>query len=152
MSDQSLSKWKIFWFSFGNFGWCIATFSYAILITYFYYPPVSDGSTEIPEFITRSPVLFGMTIIGLVYALNRALDAISDPIIAGMSDRSTSRFGRRRFFMMLSFIPTGLASLAIFFPPGARRIFVEYLVAGWLLRGGDHQRNHVCGAVHGVNS
>lgn len=117
MTHQPLSKWKIFWFAFGNFGWCIATFSYAILITYFYFPPVIEGAVEIPEFVGRSPVLFGFTIVGLVYAFNRVLDAISDPIIAGLSDRSTSRFGRRRFYMMLSFIPTGLASAAIFFPP-----------------------------------
>jgi len=117
MTHPPLSKWKIFWFAFGNFGWCLGTFSYAILITYFYFPPVVDGTVEIPEFIGRSPVLFGFTVVGLVYAFNRVLDAISDPIIAGLSDRSTSRFGRRRFYMMLSFIPTGLASAAIFFPP-----------------------------------
>lgn len=130
MNEQALSKWKILWFSFGNFGWCIATFSYGILITYFYYPPVVDGSVELPEFISRSPVLFGATIVGLVYALNRVLDAISDPIIASLSDRSKSRFGRRRFFMMLSFIPTGLASMAIFFPPvdGVSSLNVLWLI------------------------
>ncbi|WP_435235477.1 MFS transporter [Psychromonas sp. PT13] len=117
MNTSSLSKWRIAAFAMGNFGWCIATFSYGILITYFYYPPVVQGATQIPEFISRSPVLFGATIIGLIYAFNRILDAISDPIIANLSDRSTSRFGRRRFFMMLSFIPTALASAAIFFPP-----------------------------------
>lgn len=117
MNTQSLSKWKIAAFAMGNFGWCIATFSYSVLITYFYYPPVVNGSVEIPEFINRSPVLFGATIVGLVYAFNRILDAITDPVIANLSDNSSSRFGRRRFFMMLSFIPTALASAAIFFPP-----------------------------------
>lgn len=117
MTPQPLSKWKMAAFAMGNFGWCIATFSYSILITYFYYPPVVEGVSEIPEFISRSPVLFGATIVGLIYAFNRILDAISDPIIANLSDRSTSRFGRRRVFMMLSFIPTALASAAIFYPP-----------------------------------
>ncbi|WED24775.1 MFS transporter [Vibrio sp. JC009] len=117
MNTKPLSKWKMAAFAMGNFGWCIATFSYSILITYFYYPPVVDGTAEIPEFISRSPVLFGATIVGLIYAFNRILDAVSDPIIANLSDRSTSRFGRRRFFMMLSFIPTALASAAIFYPP-----------------------------------
>ncbi|WP_163372505.1 MFS transporter [Endozoicomonas acroporae] len=117
MESNSLSKWKIFFFSFGNFGWCLATFSYSILITYFYYPPATESASQIPEFISRAPVLFGITTVGLIYALNRALDAITDPIIANLSDRSTSRFGRRRLFMMLSFLPTGLMSAAIFFPP-----------------------------------
>ncbi len=127
---QTLSKWKIAAFAMGNFGWCIATFSYSILITYFYYPPVVEGHPEIPEFISRSPVLFGATIVGLIYAFNRVLDAISDPIIASLSDRCSSRFGRRRFFMMLSFIPTALASAAIFFPPVSE---ASSLNVGWLI-------------------
>ena len=117
MTTPTLSKWKLMLFSLGNFGWCLATFSYSILITYFYYPPATATGSEIPEFITRSPVFMGVTIVGLVYALNRILDAVTDPIIASLSDRSTSRFGRRRCFMLLSFIPTGLLSAAIFFPP-----------------------------------
>jgi len=111
------SKWKLMLFSLGNFGWCLATFSYTILITYFYYPPATEAGSAIPEFISRSPVFMGVTVVGLVYALNRILDAVTDPIIVSLSDRSTSRFGRRRFFMMLSFVPTGLMSAAIFFPP-----------------------------------
>jgi Na+/melibiose symporter-like transporter len=131
MATHSLSKWKIAAFAMGNFGWCIATFSYTILITYFYYPPVIDGAAELPEFIHRSPVLFGATIVGLVYALNRIVDAVSDPIIANMSDKSQSRFGRRRSFMIYSFIPTALATALIFFPPtiGVSAINVIWLIA-----------------------
>lgn len=117
MTTPIHSKWKLILFSLGNFGWCLATFSYTILITYFYYPPATEAGNAIPEFISRSPVLAGVTVVGLVYALNRILDAVTDPIIASLSDRSTSRFGRRRFFMMMGFIPTGLFSAAIFFPP-----------------------------------
>ncbi len=130
MDNNSLSKKKIFLFSFGNFGWCLATFSYSILITYFYFPPATEAADQIPEFISRSPALFGITIVGLVYALNRVLDAVTDPIIASLSDRSKSRFGRRRKFMMLSFIPTAVMSAAIFFPPvdGVSSLNVIWLV------------------------
>jgi Na+/melibiose symporter-like transporter len=131
MDTHSLSKWKIAAFAMGNFGWCIATFSYTILITYFYYPPIVDGSAELPEFITRSPIIFGATIVGLVYALNRVIDAVSDPIIANLSDKSKSKLGRRRSFMIYSFIPTAAAAALIFFPPtlGVSAINVVWLIA-----------------------
>ncbi|HOX93046.1 MAG TPA: MFS transporter, partial [Spirochaetales bacterium] len=64
-------------------------------------------------------VVFGLTVIGLVFALGRLFDAVTDPLIAGMSDRSHSKIGKRRSFLLFSAAPFALFSALVFFPPSA---------------------------------
>lgn len=110
-------RWRLVLYSFGNFGWMMTSFCMAVVINYFYFPPVIDGTTTIPELITREPIFMGLTVLGLVLAISRIFDAISNPIIANMSDRSNSRFGRRKFYMMISILPFAITSVLIFIPP-----------------------------------
>ena len=116
-TQNRVPRWRLMVYSLGNFGMALATFSMFNLISYFYFPPVVDGSEAIPALITRSAIFAGLTILGLITASGRIFDAFTDPIIANMSDRSTSRFGRRRIFMMLSFIPLAATAAMVFFPP-----------------------------------
>jgi GPH family glycoside/pentoside/hexuronide:cation symporter len=44
-------------------------------------------------------------------------DAINDPLIGYLSDRTKSRFGRRRIYMMIGVVPLGLASWLMFSVP-----------------------------------
>ena len=53
----------------------------------------------------------------IIYAFGRLWDAITDPIIAAMSDRSKSSFGRRRKFLAISRLPFALLSILAFTPP-----------------------------------
>ena len=53
----------------------------------------------------------------IIYAFGRLWDAITDPIIATMSDRSKSRFGRRRKFLAIGGLPFALLSILAFTPP-----------------------------------
>ncbi|WP_299727641.1 MFS transporter [uncultured Endozoicomonas sp.] len=112
-----IPKWRLVLFSFGHFGSTLTAFSMGIVLSYFYFPPVVEGQTEIPELLPRIPILFGLTALGIITAISRVLDAFSSPYIANLSDRSQSRFGRRRLFMMIGFVPFALTSVATFFPP-----------------------------------
>ncbi len=112
-----LSRFRMILFSMGQFGWSLSTFVVGSLVIYFYFPPSVDGGNEIPAFIIRSTVFLGMTIVGLASFSGRIFDAVTDPIIASMTDRSKNRFGRRRIFMLISFIPCGLMSVFVFTPP-----------------------------------
>ncbi len=50
---------------------------------------------------------------GLVLLIGRIWDAVNDPLVGYISDRSKSRFGRRRIFMALSAVPLGITYIFI---------------------------------------
>lgn len=62
-------------------------------------------------------LLISPAVIGIVFALSRLWDAVTDPVVGYLSDRTHSRFGRRRPWMALSALPIGLAYYAIWAPP-----------------------------------
>ncbi|MHA1777883.1 MAG: hypothetical protein DRO88_08095 [Promethearchaeia archaeon] len=51
------------------------------------------------------------------YILFAIWDSINDPIIGTLSDRTQSKFGRRRFWVLLSLVPFALMNFLLFFPP-----------------------------------
>ncbi len=88
-------------------------FIYGIIASYLmvFFIPSESGST-LPAFIPNAGVVFG-----IIYGLSIVWDAVTDPIVAGMTDRLRHRDGRRIPFMRASFIPYALCALLIFFPP-----------------------------------
>ena len=115
--SQRLPRWRLVLFSLGHFGATLTAFSMGIVLSYFYFPPVVEGKAEIPELLPRIPLFLGLTALGIITALSRVFDAVSSPFIANLSDRSRSRFGRRRLFMMVGLVPFALTSITTFFPP-----------------------------------
>jgi glycoside/pentoside/hexuronide:cation symporter, GPH family len=56
---------------------------------------------------------------GAAILLGRVWDAVTDPIIGMISDRTQSRFGRRRVFLLLGSLPLGLSFFLLWIiPPG----------------------------------
>ena len=55
--------------------------------------------------------------IGTLLLGIRLIDAITDPLFGWLSDRVRSRFGRRRFFFVISTPLTALAAFMLFWPP-----------------------------------
>lgn len=104
-------------FALGQFGWSLGSWSVGNALNYFYMPPEKVGTGALfPTFIFQGAVLGIATIIGLINAGGRIWDAITDPIIANMSDRSRSKFGKRRIFLAISAIPTALFAFLVFLP------------------------------------
>lgn len=64
-------------------------------------------------------LLLSPAAVGSVLALGRVWDAISDPTIGHLSDRTRSRLGRRRPWMLAGCLPLGLAFVALWSPPAA---------------------------------
>jgi glycoside/pentoside/hexuronide:cation symporter, GPH family len=50
---------------------------------------------------------------GLVLLVGQIWDAVNDPLVGYLSDRTRSRFGRRRLFMAVSAVPLGLTYLLL---------------------------------------
>ncbi|MFP4430924.1 MAG: MFS transporter [Spirochaetota bacterium] len=103
-------------YSFGQFGWSLASYGVTNLISYFYFAPVEEGLPLFPTFVTQAPILGFLTLLGVLSAGGRVFDAITDPAIAFLSDRSKSRFGRRRLFMLIGGLPFAVFSVLVFVP------------------------------------
>lgn len=84
-------------------------------LVYFYQPSKESG---IPTLITQGVVVLGLlTFIGFVKAVGHVIDAVTDPLVANISDKCKSKKGRRIPFMKYSAIPFGLSALLIFCAP-----------------------------------
>jgi glycoside/pentoside/hexuronide:cation symporter, GPH family len=84
-------------------------------MTYFYLPP-ETAEAAFPELIS-SKTFMGLTVIGIAGFIGSIMPIFIEPSIASWSDRSKSRFGRRRIFMIFSFLPYAVLAYAIFVLP-----------------------------------
>jgi Na+/melibiose symporter-like transporter len=113
---ERLPLWKKWMYALGQLGWSLTSFAIGNALVYFYMPP--EG-VNFPQYITRGAVWAGLTIVGLALGTSRLFDAITDPVVATMSDRSKLKLGRRRGFLAISVLPFALLSFLPFFPPSA---------------------------------
>jgi len=56
-------------------------------------------------------------LVSIALAIAIVFDAVTDPLVATLSDNSTTRWGRRHPLMLLSSLPLGAALFAVFVPP-----------------------------------
>jgi GPH family glycoside/pentoside/hexuronide:cation symporter len=115
-------------------------------------------------------LLIAPAIMGLIFSASRIWDAISDPIVGYLSDRTRVRFGRRRSWILGSTLPIGAAFIMVFAPPqdltgmglviwmGVAIIgfysamtvfFVPHLSLGAELSNNYHERSRLFGVRHG---
>jgi Na+/melibiose symporter-like transporter len=64
-------------------------------------------------------LLLAPAVVGIILALGRIWDAVSDPIVGYGSDLTQSRWGRRRPWMALAAPATVVSFAALWSPPGA---------------------------------
>jgi GPH family glycoside/pentoside/hexuronide:cation symporter len=86
----------------GMIGWSIMTNIIIVMLPYFYLPPSNSGLTPlVPQLL-----LFGvLNIMSVIAASGRLVDAVFDPFIASMSDKSNNKKGRRIPFMKWAILP-----------------------------------------------
>ena len=113
-------------YSVGQLGWSILSGIIQVWLVWFYSPP---ASVDIPALIPGGAVLGFFTIIGLITMSGRFLDAITDPWLANLSDRSRNPRGRRIPFMAKAAVPFAALTVMIFMPPTAGSSAVNVL---WL--------------------
>ncbi len=117
--DQPLSLpfGKKIIYALGQFGWSLGSYSVANLINYFYLPPEEGSGAIFPPLVFQGAVLGIMTVVGVINFGGRLFDAVTDPLIAGASDRTKTRFGKRRPFMAVAALPFAVLSVLVFAPP-----------------------------------
>lgn len=62
-------------------------------------------------------LLIAPAVMGTIFGVSRVWDAVSDPLVGYLSDRSKSKLGRRRFWLLVSIIPVSAAFIMVFSPP-----------------------------------
>ena len=112
---KRLSKKQMIIFSVGQFGWSLlGGIISAWLVTYF-LPVQSDVAKGAVQYIIPGLAIGGfLTVLGLITALSRIFDAVTDPLIASLSDRSKNPRGRRIPFMQIAAIPFAVVTVLMF--------------------------------------
>lgn len=128
---KRITKKKMWLFAIGQLGWSILSGLIVNWLVYFYQPneeAIAQGQTL---FIPQGTVILGVvTIIGLVAAIGRVFDAVTDPLIASLSDRCTSKQGRRIPFMKYISLPFAIMTILVFVSPVNR---VSNINSVWLV-------------------
>ena len=97
----------------GMIGWSIMTNLLIVMLPFFYLAPKNSGlSPFIPQLL-----LFGIVnIMSLILTSGRLVDAVFDPFIATLSDKSKNPNGRRIPFMKWTIVPAVAFCALTFFP------------------------------------
>ncbi len=111
---KRLSKKQIWIFATGQLGWSTLSGIIGAWLVTFYLPTEAEAT----QYITPGLVIGGfLTILGLITALSRIFDAVTDPLIASLSDRSKNKRGRRIPFMQYSAVPLAIVTVLLFCAP-----------------------------------
>lgn len=114
-------------------------------------------------------LLIAPAVMGLIFSASRIWDAVSDPLVGYLSDRTRSRWGRRRTWLVASIVPIAGAFIMVFAPPDALEggaliawmavaiigfysamtvFFVPHLSLGAELSTNYHERSRLFGMRH----
>ena len=112
---KRLTKKQMIIFAIGQLGWSILGGLIGAFLVKFFLPTVDDKAAGAVQYIAPGLVIGGfLTILGLITALSRIFDAVTDPLIASLSDRSKNPKGRRIPFMKWAAIPFSVVTVLMF--------------------------------------
>ena len=115
---KRLSKRQMRIFAVGQLGWSTLSGIIGAWFVTFYLPTQADIAGGAAQYITPGLVIGGfLTVLGLITALSRVFDAVTDPWIASMSDRSKNPRGRRIPFMQYASVPLSAVTVLLFCAP-----------------------------------
>ena len=115
---KRLSKKQMIIFAIGQLGWSMLSGIISAWLVTFYLPTSDDMALGATQYITPGLVIGGfLTVLGLITALSRVFDAVTDPLIASLSDRSKNRRGRRIPFMQYAALPLAIVTVLLFITP-----------------------------------
>lgn len=127
---KKLTTGKVWCFAIGQFGWSVLAALISSWLVPYYQPDLATQQAGQPILIPQGRVVLGLlTILGAITAFGRIFDAVTDPVIASMSDRCKSKAGRRIPFMRAAAIPFALACILTFWSPVSHE---SWLNAGFL--------------------
>ena len=94
-------------YGIGQLGWAILVNLVGFWLIYVYRPPAEAGL----------PLLVVPVALSVIAGGGRLFDAVTDPVVAKLSDESSFGRGRRTPFMALGALPAAAACALLFVPP-----------------------------------
>ena len=118
MKTRRLTKKEMWIFAIGQLGWSILSGIVNTWLVTFYLPTQGSLAAGASFYVPTGLVIFGvLTVLGLITFVCRIFDAVTDPWIASLSDRSRNPKGRRIPFMQKAAIPFAVVTVLVFFAP-----------------------------------
>ena len=115
---KNLTKGKMWCYAIGQLGWSIISGLIGSWLVYFYQPNQEAIDAGMISMIPQGRVILGiLTFIGLITAVGRVFDAVTDPLVGNWSDNCKHKLGRRIPFMRWAAIPLGLVFVLVFCAP-----------------------------------
>lgn len=99
-------------------------------LLYFFQPTDKSG---LPSLLPENKFLGFITVMALLTAIGKIVDAVTDPLVAGLSDKCTHKDGRRTPFMKFSAAPYAISVLMIFFAPFSEGSVFNAIWVGFFL-------------------
>lgn len=99
-------------------------------LLYFYQPTVKSG---LPVLIGQNKLFGFITIMALITAIGKVVDAVTDPLVATLSDKCNHKDGRRMPFMKWAAFPYALSVLMIFYAPFKENSIFNAIWVGFFL-------------------
>ncbi|MER2235922.1 MAG: MFS transporter, partial [Candidatus Limivicinus sp.] len=131
MKTRRLTKKEMWIFAIGQLGWSILSGIVTTWLVTFYLPTESSLAAGAKFYVPTGLIIFGVfTILGLITFICRIFDAVTDPWIASLSDRSKNPKGRRIPFMKRAAIPFAIVTVLVFFAPVEEKSTVNII---WIL-------------------
>jgi GPH family glycoside/pentoside/hexuronide:cation symporter len=113
MQERSLPLKKQVIYAFGMMGWSVMINLINVILVYVYAPPSNSG---MPILISQAAIFGIFNVIAIITASGRFADAVIDPMIGQLSDRSANPKGRRIPFMKRAILPSMVFCFLIFYP------------------------------------
>ncbi|MBR5246538.1 MAG: MFS transporter [Clostridia bacterium] len=99
-------------------------------LLYFFQP---TGKSGLPVLLPQNKFLGFITIMALITAIGKIVDAVTDPIVASLSDKCKHKDGRRMPFLRFAAIPYALSVLMIFYAPFEQGSVLNAIWVGFFL-------------------
>ena len=135
MKTRRLTKKEMRIFAIGQLGWSILSGIISAWLVTFYLPTDESVEAGAKFYVPTGLVILGiLTVLGLITFICRIFDAVTDPWIASLSDRSKNPKGRRFPFMKRAAIPFAIATVLVFLAPQeVKQGETSALNIGWVL-------------------
>ena len=115
--EKKIATNKVLWiFAIGQLGWSMLSGIVSNWLVFFFQPSAEEIAKGQTVFLPQATFI-GLTAIGLITAFGRIFDAVTDPLIAGKSDRLKHKLGRRIPFMRVAALPFGVVTVLMFISP-----------------------------------